>query len=285
MRLCHNLFSLNIFRNYKNTITSNSKSIGNISSGEKLKSAKDNPNKIAQSENLRMEIISRSAAQSNIQDSNSMIQTFDGALQEYNNNLKRLKTLVVQASNGTNSEDDRKVIQKEIDGIKQTLDDLANNTNFNGMKLTSKNAAAEGATEPSTPMNIKTTTIGAIAGETVDIPFYDVTTKGLGINNINVVDPDKLDDAIDKVDVATKKISMIRSKYGSLQSRLEETYSSMGEIDETLSSSQSNIADADIAEEMMNIARTRILYQSSIALMTQSNKLPQDALNILANVK
>ena len=59
----------------------------------------------------------------------------------------------------------------------------------------------------------------------------------------------------------------------------------MDEINQNLSEAQSSIADADIAEEMLNYTRTNILYQSSISLMAQSNNFPQDALNILANVR
>ena len=70
-----------------------------------------------------------------------------------------------------------------------------------------------------------------------------------------------------------------------MQSRLDETYDSMSEISENLSSAKSSISDADIAEEMLNYARTNIMYQSAISLMAQSNKFPQDVLNIMSNVK
>ena len=124
MRLGHNIYSLQIFKNYKNTLVENSKALGNISTGIKLNSAKDNPNKIAQSDNLKFQILARNAAQSNIQDTTSMLQTFDGALQEMNNNVSRLNELTVRAANETNNDSDRAIIQKEINQILMGIDDL-----------------------------------------------------------------------------------------------------------------------------------------------------------------
>lgn len=284
MRLGHNMYSLNIFKNYKNTLVDNSKALGNISTGVKLNSAKDNPNKIAQSENLKLQIIARNAAQSNIQDTNSMLQTFDGALQEMNNNLSRLQELTVSAANGTKSEEDKAIIQKEIDHILKGMDELAENTDFNGRKMTASNVTGITNLDDIEP-DYKNSVIGTLSGEKIKIPFYGLTSENLGIKDIDVTQDNGASEATSKVENATAIISRVRSKYGAIQSRLEETYSSMDEINENLATAQSSIADSDIAEEMMNYARTNILYQSSISLMAQSNKFPQDALNILSNVR
>lgn len=287
MRLGHNMYSLNIFKNYKNTLGVNSKALGNISTGLKINSAKDNPNKIGQSENLKLEILARDAAQSNVQDTNSMLQTFDGTLQEMNNNISRLKQLTVKASNGTNSNEDLELIQKEINQILKGLDDLADNTDFNGIYLSSakSESAVTDLTNPDEPSLSKISVIGILSGEKVEIPFYNVTSKGLGIDDIDVTKPNGGSNALEKIEKATNIVSRIRSKYGSMQSRLDETYDSMSEISENLSSAKSSISDADIAEEMLNYARTNIMYQSAISLMAQSNKFPQDVLNIMSNVK
>ena len=284
MRLSHNMYSMSIFKNYKSTLEVNSKTLTNISTGLKINSAKDNPNKIAQSDSLKLQILARSAAQSNIQDTNSMLQTFDGALQEMNNNLSRLTQLTVSAASESNTEHDREIIQKEIDQILKGLDEITENTDFNGVKLSAKNATAA-ITDPTKPVKYKDTVIGELSGEKMGIPFYDISTDGLGINGIKVTSTKDASEAITKVEEATKIVSVIRSKYGALQSRIEDTYTSVDEINENLSRAQSSIADADIAEEMLNYSRTNIMYQSAISLMAQSNKFPQDVLNILSSVK
>lgn len=275
MRLNHNMYSLGIFKTYSRNVDKYSKAMNNASTGYKINSAKDNPNKIAQSETLRMTVIGRNAASSNIQDTSSMLQTFDGALQEMNNNVSRLKQLTVQAATDTVNDEDRAMIQKEIEGIMASLDDIAKNTEFNGVSL-SDNTVAK---------NPLKTTIGTLAGEVIDIPRFDVTTDALGLAGIDVTSRVGAQESLHKVDSAIVSITDIRSKYGAIQSRLEDTNESMSEISNVLTSAQSNLADADIAKEIMEITKNKILIDSGIGLMAQSNRLPQDALNVLANVR
>lgn len=277
MRLNHNMVSMRIYKTYKNSLDEASKALNNISTGKKVGSAKDNPNKIGEIENLDLQIKARDTASQNIQDTNSMLQTYDGALQEVNNNLSRLKQLTVQAANGTYASDDLVVMQKEVDGIKKTISDLCNNTTFNGKKMTSTNPTAT----LSNPEK-QASTIGILPGETTDIPFYNLEA----IMNINTIDVTiNAQTAIQAVDDATVNIAKIRSKYGALQSRLEDTYATSDEMSEAYSRAHSDCEDADIAEEMLTYAKDQILYKTSIGLMAQSNKLPQESLNVLANVR
>lgn len=273
MRLSHNMFSMKIYENYKSTLAENSKAVNNIGSGKKLNSAKDNPNKIAQSENLKINLKSRDAASQNIQDTNSMLQTYDGAMQEMNNDIARLKQLTVSAANGTNIDEDKAVIQKEIDNIKNNLEYLAKNTTFNGIPMSSSTITSKKAA------------IGALADENIDIPFFDLSNVGIGIDGIDVTDPAKLDSNIEAVDKADVMISMVRSRYGAIQSRLNDSLEDMDGMNQPLNKALSSIEDADIAEEALQNSRTKILYESALSLMVQSNKLPHDALNVLASVR
>lgn len=279
MRLNHNMFSMGIYKNYKRTLVENSKALGNISSGKKLNSAKDNPNKIADSENLKMNLLSRDAASKNIQDTNSMLQTFDGALQEINNNIARLKQLTVKGATGTNNVGDEAVIQQEIDKIKDSIDYLANNTKFNSIVLSDSSVVNN-----SSP-NSRKSTIGALANENIDIPFFNLSAAGLKIDVVDVTDPTKLNTNIQAIDNAGVMVSSIRSKYGAIQSRLEDTGNDIDSTNESLSKAQSGLEDADIAQESLEYSRTKIIYQAATALMVQSNKLPQNALNVLASVR
>lgn len=280
MRLNHNMYSLGIFKTYSRNVDNYSKAMNNASTGYKINSAKDNPNKIAQAETLRMTVIGRNAASSNIQDTSSMLQTFDGAIQEMNNNVSRLKQLTVQAATETINDEDRAVIQKEIEEIKSSLNELANNTEFNGVKL-SDNLVTDNA---NTTRFMKTT-IGTLSGEIIDIPRFNVSTAALKIDDIDVTSIAGAQASLEKVDDAVVCLTDIRSRYGAIQSRLDDTSDSMSEISDVLTSAQSSLADADIAKEVMEITKNKILIDSGIGLMAQSNKLPQDALNILANVR
>ncbi|NFE95084.1 flagellin [Clostridium botulinum] len=278
MRLSHNMFSANIYNNYKKQLNNNSGAINNISSGIKLNSAKDNPNKITQSQMLKIQVLSNSAAKRNIEDTNSMIQTFDGAMAEMNDSLNRIKELTVQAGGGTLTSEDRQVIQNEINQLTEHLDYMAKNTNFNGVKLIDENKSTveDGAV---------TSMIGGLQGELTVLPKFDLTAKGLGLENLDVVDEKNIDKSLDIVDAASLAVSSARSKYGAIQLRLEGTGDAITENNLSLEKSQSNIADADIAFEMLKFSESQILIQSSISLMAQSNNFPQDALNVLKNIR
>lgn len=286
MRLNHNMYSLGIFKTYSRNVDNYSKAMNNASTGYKINSAKDNPNKIAQAETLRMTVIGRNAASSNIQDTSSMLQTFDGALQEMNNNVSRLKQLTINAATDTTSDEDRGIIQKEINGILSSLDDLAKNTQFNGVNLSDSSLGKltdDFATNKERDLK---TTIGTLAGEVIDIPIFNVSIDSLGLAGMDVRGSSSdAQDEIGKVDKAIVMLTDVRSKYGAIQSRLDNTYDSMSEISDVLTSAQSSLADADIAKEVMEITKNKILIDSGIGLMVQSNRLPQDALNILANVR
>ncbi len=283
MRLMYNMYSLSILKNYKNAVAGGDKSIGNISSGKKLNSAKDNPSKIVESDKLKINIQSRQAAKDGVQDTNSMIQTFDGAYQEMNNNMSRLKQLVTQAGNGSISESDRADIQKEIEGVKNSINDLANNTSFNGIKLSLPDDPNEGTTGAiDTNTSIIKSTVGVQADEFMEIPFYHVTTKGLNIDNIDVSGTNpNIDSYLDQVDAATKQVDLIRSKYGAIETNLDDTLNSYDEMNDTLQAAQSDIEDTDISAEMEKYSSSEVMVKAGISLMSQSNQLPQDCVNLL----
>lgn len=275
MRLNHNMFSLSIYKSYKSHLTENSKALNNISTGKQINSAKDNPNKLGKNETLKIQVLTNDAASKNIQDSNSMIQVFDGALQGINDDLNRMKELAVSAGSSNLSPDDKQIIQNEIDSIKANIDELANNTQFNGIKLSDAKMTGNNASALST-------TIGNRDDERLNIPLFNVSANNIGVGSLNV---DNIGTSLDAIDNATKMVSSIRSKYGSIQNRLEGTADYLSSKDITIQKAQSNIGDADVAGEMLEYSKSQLLVQTSIGLMAQSNNFPKDALNILANVK
>lgn len=275
MRLNHNMFSLSIRKSYGRQLTDNAKALNNISTGTKLNSAKDNPAKIGRNETLKIQILSNDAANRNIQDTASMIQTFDGALQEMNNSLCRMKELTVKGANGTLTEEDKKIVQKEIDSIKANIDELANNTEFNGVKLSDSNLTGD-------QMSTIKAVIGTMDDENMDIPFFNVSAKNLGVADIDMNNGNVANETVDN---AIEMLSKVRSKYGSLQKRLEGTGEYLGEKNISVQRSQSNIGDADIAKEMVDFSKSQLLIQSSIGLLAQSNNFPQDALKVLENIR
>lgn len=107
-----------------------------LASGLRINKAADDAAGLAISEKMRAQIRGLKQAQRNIQDGISLIQTAEGGLSSIlNPPLQRLRELAVQASNDTLTNSDRMEIQKEVDQLKQSVDEIANNTHFNGIHL------------------------------------------------------------------------------------------------------------------------------------------------------
>ena len=278
MRININMKSLGIYSGYKKNIIANSAAMEKISSGKKINSAKDNPLKIEQSENFRMQIRSLEMANKNLQDSTSMIQVADTAMGTISEALIRMKELTVQAANETTNEADRKIIQDEIDVLRSHIDDTAKNTEFNGNKLLVNGNVTDNSKPDYVEMQI-----GSNVGDSIGIPFFNVSSETLGIDKLDVVnDATK---ALNSIDEALKDVNGCRAKYGAVQNRLENSIEITSSSSYIYEKSSSDINDADIALEMAEIARTSILMESATAMMAQSNNFPKDMLNILANLR
>ena len=278
MRININMKSLGIYSGYKKNIIDNSAAMKKISSGKKINSAKDNPLKIEQSENFKMQIRALEMANKNLQDSSSMIQVADSTMGTISEALIRMKELTVQAASETTNEADRNIIQSEIEQLKSYIDDTANNTEFNGNKL----LVNENVTDNSKPKYVEMQ-IGANVGDSIGIPFFNVSSETLGIDKLDVVnDATK---ALNSIDEALKDVNGCRAKYGAVQKRLETSIEITSSSAYIYEKSSSDINDADIALEMAEIARTSILMESATAMMAQSNNFPKDMLNILANLR
>lgn len=278
MRININMKSLGIYSGYKKNIIANSAAMEKISSGKKINSAKDNPLKIEQSENFRMQIRALEMANKNLQDSTAMIQVADTAMGTISEALIRMKELTVQAANEVTNEADRKLIQDEIDVLRSHIDDTAKNTEFNGNKLLVNGNVTDNSKPDYVEMQI-----GGNVGDSIGIPFFNVSSETLGIDKLDVVnDATK---ALNSIDEALKDVNGCRAKYGAVQNRLESSIEITSSAAYTYEKSSSDINDADIALEMAEIARTSILMESATAMMAQSNNFPKDMLNILANLR
>lgn len=279
MRININLKSLTIYNGYKKNIAANSTAMERIASGSKLNSAKDNPIKIEQNENFKMQIRALEMANKNLQDSTSMVQVADTAMSTISEALIRMKELSVQAANETNTESDKKIIQEEINQLTSYINDTAENTEFNGNKLLWNDKV----TDNNNPVYVDMQT-GANVGDVTTIPYFNLSTEVLGIADLDVTTIEGASKALEDIDEALRNVNSCRSAYGAIQSRLESTAEIISSGIYTYTKSHSDICDADIAMEMANVARTSVLIESATAIMAQTNNFPKDVLNILANV-
>lgn len=135
MIINHNIAALNTYNRLSANNGATSKSLEKLSSGLRINRAGDDAAGLAISEKMRGQIRGLDQATRNSQDSISMIQTAEGALNETHSILQRMRELAVQAGNDTNTKVDRGEIQKEINQLTDEIDRIANTTEFNTQKL------------------------------------------------------------------------------------------------------------------------------------------------------
>ncbi len=135
MIINHNLNAMNAHRNICSSVVSQGKSMEKLSSGLRIVKASDDAAGLAISEKMRSQIRGLKQASRNGQDGISMIQTAEGALVESHSLLQRMRELAIQSSNGTYSDEDRKLIDTEFQKLKKEMDRIGDKTEFNGITV------------------------------------------------------------------------------------------------------------------------------------------------------
>jgi len=148
--------------------------IERLSSGMRINSAKDDAAGQAIANRFTANIKGLTQASRNANDGISLAQTTEGALNEINNNLQRVRELSVQSANGSNSAEDKVSIQAEITQRMDEINRLSEQTDFNGTKVLSASAGK---------LSVQ---VGANDGETIDIALQEISAKTLGLSNLNI---------------------------------------------------------------------------------------------------
>ena len=143
-----------------------------LSTGLRINSAKDDAAGLAISNRMTSTIKGLSMAIRNANDGINMAQTADGALSQTTSILQRMRELAVQASNASNSADNRASMQQEVSQLKTQIDQIAKTTNFNDINLLDGSA---------TKLDLQ---IGANQGQTMTMNFDSAQTKDIGVGSI-----------------------------------------------------------------------------------------------------
>lgn len=251
------------------------KSIEKLSSGLRINRAGDDAAGLAISEKMRGQINGLTQASRNAQDGISLMQTAEGSVNETHSMLQRMKTLAVQAANGTYTNSDRKLIDKELQELKKEINRIAKDTEFNGMTLLDgsfdKKKGSDG-------LNLQ---VGNKANQIISVDIEGATLNDLGIQHISIETEDDAKSALSKIENAIHYTSGIRATLGAVQNRLEYTISSLDNTAENLQSAESRIRDTDIAKEMMEYVKSKLLMDVGISMLTQANQESNFILKLL----
>lgn len=269
-----NVASLNAQRNLSQTQTSLDSSMSRLSSGMRITKAGDDAAGLGISTNLEAQIRSYQQAVRNANDGLSMIQTAEAALGTAASILGRLRELAMQAGSSAVGTNERAYIQTEATALVSELDRNAQATEFNGQKL----VAGGVATVFSFQVGIRNT-----ANDAITFSSGDATSATLfGAGNTPAFDTAvNAGLALGYIDGALNLLSSARSTFGAAGNRFEMVISNVQTFVESLSAANSRIRDVDVAEETSRLARSQILTQAGISVLSQANQTPQLALKLL----
>ncbi len=272
LRVNTNVASINAQRNLSQVTTRLEGNFRRLATGLRISTASDDAAGLAISERLRSQIRSLEQAKRNANDGISMVQTGEGALNEVNSILVRLRELSVQSANGTVSSTDRNTLNEEFQSLIEEINRIGNSTEFNGIKLLNGSA-----TTVSFQVGFGTT-----AGiDSLSLTLTPVLATTLTLSTLNIGATGDTSFAISKIDDAINQVSSVRGRLGATQNRLNSTINNLGVQVENLSAAESRIRDVDVAYETAQLTRNSILQQASISILGQTNAQPQAALSLL----
>ena len=278
-----NIASLQAQRRLGDATDRLSKSFERLSSGQRINSAGDDAAGLAIADSLRATRMIATIALRNANDGISSIAIADGALGEISNVLQRLAELAEQSANGVYSTTQRSALQMEFSALGSEVERIAAVTTFNGVSLLSSG-------------NAVTLQVGFDSAETSRIQIASVrgTLAALGLANTGssaltfsvsgtTIEAGQSASrlALDAVNGAIGSLTQTRGNLGAAQSRLEVAINYIAVARENFSAAESNIRDADIAEEAAEMSRLMILQQAATAVLGQANQQPALALALM----
>ena len=290
LRINYNFESVSAQRSLGQTQQSFMRAIEQLSSGLRINKASDDSAGLAVSEKLKNQVRGLNQAQRNAQDSVSMLQVAEGALNETHGLLSRLRELAVQAANDTLTASDRLHIQAESNQLLAEIDRIAAATQFNGITLIGGTGVATGLTfhvgaNSDTPTGSNELTFSLQSASTGGLTTGNVMMSALGATSTGQLSSfsfqTSANAAISVLDTAIETISTRRGAIGAMQNRLASEINSLGVASENTGAANSRIRDADVAQAVSEMVRNQILQQSTMAVLAQANQAPQMALQLL----
>lgn len=304
-----NVSSLNSQRRLNSATKSLDTTYQRLSSGLRINSAKDDAAGLQISNRLTNQINGLQQGNRNANDGIALCQTMEGALDETTSMLQRIRTLAIQAANGTNTTVDRQAIQQEVAQLSAEITRIACKTTFAGRQCLAGVAGSDhgGVLDSKGKVTFQ---VGAYAFDTLGVSMSNgFTLSGIYAekHGTNQITSDKqLDEqkaglylnankayefncytqcnaqyTIQAIDEIINVVDSKRAELGAIQNRMESTIRNQENVAENVSDARSRIRDADYAEEASNLSAQNIVQQAATSILTQANQRPSIAMSLL----
>ncbi|MGN8852908.1 flagellin N-terminal helical domain-containing protein [Anaerobiospirillum succiniciproducens] len=288
-----------------------------LSSGMRINSAKDDAAGLQIADRLTSQINGLNQGNRNASDGIALAQTAEAGMDEISGMLQKIRTLAVQASNGTNTLEDRQALAKEASALATEVSRIATQTTYagktilNGKQTNSLDPLAAGGggaqgqgagADQSISLQV-----GSNKGDTISFGLvnlqFSAAAKAAGVPDANIKDAAGNDIAFKTA--ADKSITVIfstagmaaniigfmdqmigyvdgqRANLGAIQNRLESSIRNQSNVAANEADARSRIRDADFAEESANLSQQSIIQQAAASMLMQANTRPQLGLSLL----
>ncbi len=280
--------------NLTNTTNSLNTAMTQLSSGLRINTAADNAAGYAISADLTAQVNGLNQSTNNAQDATSLVQTADGALNDVQMMLQRIRELAVQYNGGTLSSTDQNAIISEVTQLVCQIEQIGTQAQFNGISLFTTSGYATSAIQTQGGINytLLTFQVGANDGETISVSLVQLTggagllndieklTAGSGGFTLGNVGTTGLG-ALSLISSMIDQVSSLAADFGAIQNRLTYTLNNLSTYSENLTAAQSTITNVDMAAAMTQFTKDQILQQAGISMLSQAEQNPQAILKLL----
>ena len=269
------------------TQNSLSTSMTRLSTGYRINSAMDDAAGLQIATRLKTQTSGMGVAMRNTQNSISLMQTAEGALDETTNILNRMKDLATQAADGSSTSADQTAMQKEFNTLSDELSNIFSNTKFGGTalfnsaggKLTSALTFQIGADSSETMTGDFTAELTQVGTDIVAAATGFVTT-GTGAAAGTELTA-SANATIGTLTTAIDTVGALRSKLGAVSNRLDHVYNNLSNISTNTKNASGRIMDVDFASESATMTSSQMLLQAGTAMLKQTNSQSSLVLSLL----
>jgi flagellin len=270
------------------TQTSLTTSMTRLSTGYRINSAMDDAAGLQIATRLKAQTSGMAVAMRNTQNSTSMLQTAEGALDEVTNMLVRMKDLATQASDASSSSDDKTAMQSEYDNLGKEIQNIMSNTKFGGQSLLKSGTISSSITfqigaDSSEKMTLDLSsdmgTSGAVFTALGSASIYAGATSSSSTSGTELTS--SANATINLISTAIDKISSVRSSLGATANRLDHVYNNLQNITSNTKAATGRIMDVDFASESADMTSNQMLLQASTAMLKQTNSMSSMVMSLL----
>ena len=287
-----------------------------LSSGMRINSAKDDAAGLQIADRLTSQINGLNQGNRNASDGIALAQTMEAGMDEISGMLQKMRTLTVQAANGTNTMEDRTALGKEIASLATEVNRIAQQTTFAGKTVLNgktKTGSIFGDDQAAQCLaggtGAITLQVGSNEGDTItfnansvmfskigtdanlmkedDSKFFQTTATGeikVNVDKLNYADQTNaayVGKVIELMDTMISTVDGMRADLGAVQNRLESSIRNQSNVAANEADARSRIRDADFAEESANLSQQSIIQQAAASMLMQANTRPQLGLSLL----